>query len=115
MIASSSSGPLVIWLLIATVFYAALWFACIRRFGMVGTCLFSLGFSAMLSPGILAGGHGAIPFPGGVAFLLDGLGGDGGPIADLNLMMWLLTFAIFSVCSWLLKRFETPDKTSSLT
>jgi len=115
LIASSSIGPLVIWLVISTVFYAALWFAFIRRFGMLGTCLFSLGFSAMLSPGILAGGHGAIPFPGGAAFLIDGLSGRGGPIADLNLMMWLLTFAIFSVCSWLLKRFETPDETSSLT
>ena len=115
MIASSSIGPLVIWLLISTVFYAALWFAFIRRFGMVGTCLFSLGFSAMLSPGIFAGGHGAIPFPGGAAFLLDGLDGKGGPIDDLNLMMWMLTFAIFSVCSWLLKRFATPDNSASLT
>lgn len=93
-----------IWLIISTSIYAGLWFAFIRRFGSAGIFLFNLGLSIILSPGILAVGHGAIPFPGGVAFLLDGPNERMGPISVFNFAMGMLTFSIFLAYSWVLKK-----------
>lgn len=91
-----------IWLIISTSIYTCLWFAFIRRFGSAGIFLFNLGLSIIFSPGILAGGHGAIPFPGGVAFLLGGP--NERPISVFNFAMVMLTFSIFLAYSWFLKR-----------
>jgi hypothetical protein len=100
----SSIGLVCLWLAIAASFYTALWFAFLRRFSHRRILVFNLVLSLILSPGILAGGHGAIPFPGGVAFLLGGLREKLGPISIFNFTMWMLSFSVFSVCSWLLKK-----------
>lgn len=100
----SSIGIICIWLMIAVSAYIGLWFEFVRRFGTFGATILNLGLSAISSPGILAGGHGAIPFPGGVAFLLHASSEGFGRIEIFNGAMWALMFLIFSACCWFLKK-----------
>jgi hypothetical protein len=104
------SMPLIlavsVWLAIAVTLYTGVWFALMRRLGTVGTSLVNLGLSTVMSPGIWAAGHGAIPFPGGVVFLLGGPSQRFDALSAINFAMWMLTFLIFSIYSWHLKRSE---------
>jgi hypothetical protein len=95
--------PVFLWLTIAVTLYTGLWFAFMRRLGTIGTSLFNLGLAAVMSPGLWAAGHGAIPFPGGLLFLLGSPSEGFGASATLNFAMWMLTFTIFSVHSRYLK------------
>lgn len=102
-----SIGPICVWLLISAAIYTGLWFGFIQRFGTPGIVLFNLGLSVILSPGLLMGGHGALPFPGGLVFLIVDLGEQSQAFPSLNFMMWMLTFLIFGVYSWYLKNSDT--------
>ena len=95
--------PVLVWLAVAVILYTGLWFAFVRRSEMMRTSLFNLGLSAVMSPGIWVAGHGAIPFPGGVLFLLGSPSEGSGATPVLNFAMWMLTFLIFSVYSRYLK------------
>lgn len=99
--------PIGIWLSISLAVYTFLWTGFIHRFGILAISLFNLGLSVMLSPGLLIGGHGALPFPGGAAVLIGATGSEAFP--SFNFMLWMLTFLIFSVFSWTLKKSDTND------
>lgn len=101
--------PIGIWLTISLVIYTLLWLGFIRRFGLLGISLANLGLSIVLSPGLVTGGHGAFPFPGGAIVLLGGTRDNSETFPSFNLQLWILTFLIFSAVSWYLKKSETPD------
>jgi hypothetical protein len=84
-----------VWLTIAVTLYTGLWFGFMRRLGTLGTLLFNLGLSAVMSPGIWTAGHGVIPFPGGALFLLGSPGEGFGASSTLHFAMWMLTLLIF--------------------
>ena len=98
-----------IWLTISLAIYSLLWMGFKRRFGILGTSLFNLGSSVILSPGLVSGGHGAFPFPGGAIVLLGGTGDSSEAFPSFNLTMWMLTFLIFSAFSWYSKRSDSAD------
>ena len=91
-----------VWLPISAALYTLLWFAFLRRTGPIATGVFNLCASAILSPGMV-GGHGALPFPGGLAFLFGSHGpGDSGALT-LNFAMWMLTLLAFFMLDRVLK------------
>ena len=92
-----------VWLAIAVTLYTGVWFAFMRRLGTLGTSLVSLGLSSVMSPGLWAAGHGAIPFPGGLVFLLSASKAFE-LLTAINFAMWMLTFFIFLTYSRYLKR-----------
>ncbi|QNA89437.1 hypothetical protein G4G28_14900 [Massilia sp. Dwa41.01b] len=98
---------IIIWLTVSLMLYALLWAVCIRRFGRVGMSVFNLGLSVILSPGVGAGAHRAFAFPGGLAVLMTGMSDSSEAFPSLNLMMWMLTFLIFSIVSWYAKKYDT--------
>lgn len=75
-----------------------------HRLRKIGTSIFNLVLSAICSPGIWMDGHGAIPFSKGAALLLGGPGERVGLISALNFTIWMLTFLVFSVYSWFLRK-----------
>lgn len=99
--------PIGIWLAIALVIYTLLWMGCIRRFGTVGISFFNLGLSVILSPGLVTGGHGAFPLPGGAVVLLGGTLGTSEAFPSFNFKMWMVTLVVFAVFSRYLKKSET--------
>jgi hypothetical protein len=109
MMALMFAVPIGIWLAISSVIYTLLWMGFIHRYGMVGISLVNLGLSAILSPGLVTGGHGALPFPGGALVLLGGTRDSSEAFPSFNFQMWVLTFVVFSVYSFYLKKSDTSD------
>lgn len=92
-----------IWLLISAVIYMGLWSVFLSKLGNVELLLVTLGTSVILSPGV-AVGHGAIPFPGGLAFLFGGYSAGDRSVLVFNFVLWMVTFLIFLVFSRFLKK-----------
>lgn len=101
--------PIGIWLSISLVIYLLLWMGGIHRFRMRGISLTNLGLSVVLSPGLVTGGHGAFPFPGGAIVLLGGTRDSSESFPSFNFSMWMLTFVVFSVFSFYLRKTDSTD------
>lgn len=99
--------PIGIWLMISSALYFGLWIGFIHRLGKRGIWLCNLGLSVVLSPGLVMGGHGTFPFPGGAIVLLGATSGSSEPFPSFNFRIWVLTFLIFSVFSYFLKKSDT--------
>ena len=110
MMALMFAVPIGIWLAISLVIYTLLWMGFIHRYGMVGISLVNLGLSVILSPGLVMGGHGAFPFPGGALVLLGGTRDSSEAFPSFNFQMWMLTFVVFSIYSWYLKKTDADDQ-----